>query len=131
MNVSSAVTVISCLIAFGSLITAIVVLVRNSNKDNKLEAKEAVEIHAGLQSQIDITNTTITQRLDSIDSGVRDLRADNRGMRNDITKIRDDLRDEMREVRDEAKHAVELAEAAHRRLDRAGIDADSTVHKLN
>lgn len=130
VNLGDVVTVVSVLIAIGSLVVAVVVATRNKSKDTKQETKEAVEIHAGLQSQIDVLKTSLDMQLSSIDSGVRDLRADNRGFRSELTKLRDDLRDEMREIHDEAAHAVELAEAAHRRLDRMGAPEDASVKKL-
>lgn len=53
----------------------------------------------------------VLARLDSIDNGIRDIKAENRSMRREI-----------QEVRDIALHADERAESAHKRLDRAGID---------
>lgn len=137
MGTGTIITITSVLIALGSLVTAIVTLARNGKKETKSEVKENVEIHASLQSQISVLKTSLDnrdmmmgQQLSSIDSGVRDLRADNRGMRNEITKLRDELRDEIKEIHDEAKHGVELAEAAHRRLDRLGADPDILVTKI-
>ena len=115
-------TIISIAIALGSLISAIVVISHNKAKDIKGETREELEQRVGL--------ATMSTRLDSIDSGVRDLKADNRGFRHELTKMRDELRDEMREIHDEAKHGVELAEAAHRRLDRMGAEPDASIHKV-
>lgn len=53
----------------------------------------------------------VLARLDSIDNGIRDIKAENRAIRSELT-----------DVRDIAQHAVERAEAAHSRLDRAGVD---------
>lgn len=53
----------------------------------------------------------ILARLDSIDNGVRDIKAENRA-----------LRSEMKDVRDISQHALDRAEAAHARIDRSGID---------
>lgn len=130
VSIGDVVTVVSVLVAVGSLIVALVAATHNKSKDTKQEAKEAVEVHAGLQGQIDVLKTSLDMQLSSIDSGVRDLRADNRGLRSELTKLRDDLRDEMRDVHDEARHAVELSEAAHRRLDRMGAPEDSFIKRL-
>lgn len=130
VDVQTIITIVSILIALGSLTIAVITATRNSRNDTKAETKENVEIHVGLQSQIDTIRTTLELRLESIDGGVRDLRADNRGMRSELTKMRDDLRDEIREIHDEAHHAIELAEAAHRRLDRLGAEPDILVKKI-
>lgn len=53
----------------------------------------------------------VLARLDSIDNGIRDIKAENRSMRIEI-----------KEVRDIAQHGVDRAEAAHARIDRSGID---------
>ena len=53
----------------------------------------------------------VLARLDSIDNGIRDIKAENRA-----------IRSEMKEVRDISQHALERAESAHARIDRAGID---------
>ena len=130
VSIETIITVASIAIAFLSLTFTAVTFLRNRDKDVKNETKDNVEIHANLQSQIDILGKTIPTQLETIDSGVRDLRADNRGLRSDITKMCDDLRDEIKEVHDEAKHGVELAEAAHRRLDRLGAEPDLLVKKI-
>lgn len=124
-----ALPIISCIVGFCSLVVAIVVVVRNSSKDKRNEDKDNVQIHADLQSQINVQNSTTMMSLNNIDSGIRDLRADNRGLRADLTKLRDDLRDEMKEIHNEAMHATELAEAAHRRLDRLGAEPDNATKK--
>lgn len=53
----------------------------------------------------------ILARLDSIDNGIRDIKAENRAIRSELT-----------DVRDMSQHALDRAEAAHARIDRAGID---------
>lgn len=127
MSVSTIVTIASCLIAFGSLITAIIVLIRNTHKDSKEETKESISTLVKLQSQLDISNALANQRLESIDNGVRDLKSDNRQMRATLTSMKDELKRDINKVHDEAKHAIELAEAAHRRLNRAGIEEDEIL----
>lgn len=129
VSIQTIITVISVTIAFLSLTFTAASFGKNHSKDKTNEVKDNTEIHVGLQSQIDIMRETVLTKIEGIDSGVRDLRADNRGLRADITKMRDDLRDEIREVHDEAKHGVELAEAAHRRLDRMGAEPDPMVTK--
>lgn len=137
ISVTTVITIVSVAIAFISVTIAILSFLHNRDNDKRSEVRDNVEIHAGLQSQIEVMKTNMdnqnkmmTTQLGSIDSGVRDLRADNRGFRAELTKMRDDLRDEMRDIHDEALHAVELAEAAHRRLDRMGADPDPGVKKL-
>lgn len=122
ISVEILITIISVVIALGSLVTAIVVMSRNRIKDAKAETNE----YASQRVSIGILST----RLDSIDNGVRDLRADNRGLRSELTKMRDDLRDEIRDIHDEARHGIELAEAAHRRLDQIGAEQDMYVKKI-
>lgn len=124
------ITVISLCIAAGSLVIAFFSFQRNTTKDTKDETKENVEIHAGLQSQIDTINAVQITRLEAIDNGIRDLKAERRTDSANINKRFDELRDEIRDVHDEAKHAKELAEAAHRRLDRLGAEPDSMVYKM-
>lgn len=53
----------------------------------------------------------VLARLDSIDNGIRDIKAENRAIRSELT-----------DVRDMSQHALDRAEAAHARIDRAGID---------
>lgn len=120
VSIDILIAIISIAIALGSLVTAIVVMSRNRIKETKEETREDTNqlVNIGIMST----------RLDSIDNGVRDLKADNRGFRSELTKMRDDLRDEMREIHDEARHGVELAEAAHRRLDRMGAEPDVYIH---
>lgn len=129
MTVESFIAVVGCLIGVGGFIVAIATLWSNRGKDVKSETKEQVEIHAGLQSQIDTINAVQMTRLDAIDNGIRDLKADRRSDSNQMNKRFDELRDEIKDIHDEAQHAVELAEAAHRRLDRAGIEQDIAVKK--
>lgn len=129
VSIQTMITVISVAITFLSLTFTAVRFNKDSHNEKTNEVKDNTEIHAGLQSQIDIMRETVITKIEGIDSGVRDLRADNRGLRADITKMRDDLRDEIREVHNEAKHGVELAEAAHRRLDRMGAEPDPMVIK--
>ncbi len=130
IDISTIITAVSVVVAIASFAVAAITLSGNRTKDVKLETREAVETHAQLQSQIDVLSNTIAPRLDTIDDGIRDLKAENRSTRNDITNLRDTLRDDIREVHDEAAHATELAEAAHRRLDRMGAEPDEHVrHK--
>lgn len=68
--------------------------------DNKNDAKDEAK-----------SDGRVLARLDSIDNGIRDIKAENRSMRKD-----------MQEIRDIAQHANDRAESAHHRLDRAGID---------
>ncbi len=128
MEITGMIEVISITVGIGGFVVAFATLWGNSRKETKNETKESVEVHSKLQSEIDVLNKIIGTRLDTIDNGIRDLKADNRSMRADITKLRDDLRDEIRNVHEEAKHAIELSEAAHRRLDRIGAEPDILVH---
>lgn len=133
---STVIAVIGCIVGVLGFAVAFVTLWRSKEADTKEETKENVAVHTGLQSQIDVLNGTIETRLDAIDNGVRDLKADNRGFRSELIKMRDEVRDELRlmrdelegkisEVHDESRHALELAEAAHRRLDRIGAAKDN------
>ena len=139
--IGTIITILSLCVGAGGLGITFATFQKNSHKSVREETKENVEIHAGLQSQIDIVNTTITSRLDTIDDGIRDLKAEGRNTRNDVSKYRDDMHDEIRKLREDihddiddvrisALHAVELAEAAHRRLDRLGAEPDALVHKI-
>lgn len=132
VEIGSVITVISVCVAIGSLAISAFMANHNKTKDVKEETKDNVEIHASLQSQIDILSNTISPRIETIDDGIRDLKAENRTVRSEITQMRDDMHKEIRDLRDDmhnqisevnekAIHATELAEAAHRRLDRAGI----------
>lgn len=125
VELQSVISVISVVIAIGSLFTAIIVMSRNKIKDEKNETKENVEIHAELQSQINMVNHTTITRLDGIDNGIRDIKADYRGIRTEIRDLRDEFRAELRDTNKEASEALHLAQAAHRRLDRAGIEKDT------
>lgn len=135
MNTQALVTVGSFFIAIISVIVAIVTLWNNKHKDvrneAKAETKEQVEAHAGLQAQIDTVNAVQIARLDAIDNGIRDLKAERRVDSQNVQKRFDELREDMRDIHDEAMHARELAEAAHRRLDRAGIEQDPRVQVAN
>lgn len=135
MNTQALVTVGSFFIAIISVIVAIVTLWNNKHKDvrneTKAETKEQVEAHAGLQAQIDTVNAVQIARLDAIDNGIRDLKAERRVDSQNVQKRFDELREDMRDIHDEAMHARELAEAAHRRLDRAGIEQDPRVQVAN
>lgn len=124
LGVSEAVSVVSVLIAIFSIVIAAIVANHNKDKDTKQETREEVERHAALKYQVDLTNKTLTTKLDGIDSGIRDLKADNRQFRSELSKIKDDLRAEIQEVREIALHAQELSEASHRRLNRSGIEKD-------
>lgn len=123
------VTLVSLAIAAGSLIVAYFTFQRNSKKMDTDDTKENVQIHAGLQSQIDTINAVQMTRLDAIDNGIRDLKAERRQDSAQMNKRFDEMRDEIRDIRDGVTHATELAEAAHRRLDRIGADPDSAVKK--
>lgn len=120
---------IGCIVGILGIVVTFATLYNSRKDKHGMDIKDNVEIHSGLQSQIDTINAVQITRLDSIDNGIRDLKAENRSMRGEITKLRDDLRDEIRETHDEARHATELAEAAHRRLDRIGAAPDSRVSK--
>lgn len=103
---------ISLVIGFAGAIIAFATLWHKFQDDAKNETKETVEAHAHFQSQIDALTKVIGSKLDGIDSGIRDLKAENRIMRQEISS-----------ANETAIKALDLAEAAHRRLDRAGIDA--------
>ncbi len=123
--------IISLIIAAAGFAVAFWSLWERSHRDTKAEVKEetkeSIEARAHLQSQIDVLKESFGNNLVSIDNGIRDLKADNRSFRSDLTKIRDEFRDEIHEVHDEAKHALELAQAAHRRLDRLGAEPDPEI----
>lgn len=119
----------STLIGFVSMIIAIAVMVNNSHKDNKNETASNVEVHANLQSQVSVLKTGLDIKLNNISEDVKDLKADNRNVSHQIDNLREELRKDIKEIHDEAYHAKELAEAAHRRLDRAGIEPAFLVQK--
>ncbi len=87
---------VSTLVGVGGFIVALVTLVKNSQKDS--------ENHAEF-------NATIGTKLDFISEDVKDVKAEQRNMQRSVN-----------EVRDIAIRARESADAAHRRLDRAGIE---------
>lgn len=120
---------ISLVIGFVGAIIAFATLWSSSKKNTKEETKESVETHAELQSQLNVLSNTIAPRLNTIDDGIRDLKAENRNTRSEMVALRDSIHDELREINDKATHALDLAEAAHRRLDRAGIDQDTNGKK--
>lgn len=60
--------------------------------------------------------TTISTKLDFISEDVKDVKADQRSFQRDIN-----------EIRNIAINAKERADAAHRRLDRIGLDADEHI----
>lgn len=93
---SEVVTAITITIAVLGFIVALATYIRGGTKDAKEEAKENAQ-----------NDGRVLARLDSIDNGIRDIKAENRSMRNEI-----------REVRDIAQHAKDRADAAHNRLDR-------------
>lgn len=122
VDVSTLISGGSTLIGFISLIVAIAVVINNSHKDNKSETASNIEVHAALQGEVNTLSKTIDLKLNNISDDIKDLKADNRSVSNQIDKLRDEFKIEMREIHDEARHATELAEAAHRRLDRAGVE---------
>jgi hypothetical protein len=61
-------------------------------------------------------------KLDFIGNDVKDIKAENRRTASEIQKMRENHTAELGEVRDIAIHAQERADAAHNRMDRAGID---------
>lgn len=61
-------------------------------------------------------------KLEFIGNDIKDIKAENRRTASDIQKMRENHNTELGEVRDIALHAQERAEAAHNRMDRAGID---------
>lgn len=131
MSVEQLITVVSCIVGIGGFFVAFYVMWSNKNNGVRNETKEQVEVHAGLQSQIDTINAVQMTRLDAIDNGIRDLKAERRADATNINKRFDELRDDLKDVHDEAKHAIELAEAAHRRLDRMGAEPDPAVRKVS
>lgn len=131
MSVEQLITVVSCIVGLGGFFVAFYVMWSNKNTGVRAETKEQVEVHSGLQSQIDTINAVQMTRLDAIDNGIRDLKAERRADATNINKRFDELRDDLKDVHDEARHAMELAEAAHRRLDRMGAEPDPAVRKVS
>ena len=86
------VTAITATVAVLGFLVALATYSRGSKSDEKEDGRNDGRVLA---------------RLDSIDNGIRDIKAENRSMRNEI-----------KEVRDIALHAEERAEAANNRLDR-------------
>lgn len=119
--------VFSFIVGACGFIVAFTTLWNNSRKTTKEETGKDVREKVTLQAQIDIVNNTLMTRLNAIDDNIRDLKADNRSVKNDITKMRDELRDEIKEIRDMSQHALELSESAHRRLNRLGADPDDKI----
>lgn len=119
------VTVGSLVIAFVSCMVAIMAFSRNKDNDTKQETKEDMQARASLTASIRVLDT----KLESIDGGIRDLKAENRNFRDEIGKMKETLRQDIKSVEEKAIHALELAEASHRRLDRAGVDKDPAQGK--
>ena len=114
------VTFISLVIAAGSLVIAFVSFQKNSHRETRNDTEHDVEARADIKAEIKVLDT----KLEGIDSGIRDLKAENRSFRNELAKVRDEMRKDVRETYEVAKHALELAEASHRRLDRLGAEKD-------
>ena len=114
--------VISLTVGVGGFGIAFATLWINRTKHHRDEATSNTEKLVTLKSQIDSNNTVHMMRLDSIDGGIRDLKAERKMDNENINRRFDELREDIIDVRDKSIHAQELAEAAHRRLDRAGID---------
>lgn len=94
------ITAITTTVAILAFVVAFATYIRDGKNDMRDETREESE------------NTgRILSRLDGIDAGIRDIKAENRLMR-----------DEIKEVREIAQKAKSLAESAHSRLDRSGID---------
>lgn len=90
------VAAVTATIAVMSAVIAIATYVRGGKTEVKGDAARDAEV--------------IT-KLDFMSNGLKDIKADNRRMKNEVN-----------EVRLIAQHARERADAAHNRLDRAGID---------
>lgn len=80
-----------------SCVIALIALVSTINKDGN----EGAASHA-----------EVITKLDFIINDTKDLKAEMRSSRDEISRLRTKV-----------EHATERAEAAHRRLDRAGIDS--------
>lgn len=91
-------TVITALIALLSLIVAFATWLSKTKQDS------------GKQ---DAHNAVVVTKLDCIDSNVSEIKEEMRTFRKDLD-----------EVKSIAVHASERAEAAHSRIDRAGIDTN-------
>lgn len=140
MSVEDLITIIGMLMGIAGVAIAAWSLLHTRDINKTSETKENVQVHADLQNQITEIQTTMNTKLESIDDGVRDLKAENRSFRQDLSSIKDTLREEMRSMKDDihdeikdtnekAVKAMDLAEAAHRRLDRIGAPEDTGVTK--
>ena len=87
---------ISATVALLALIVAFVGMLRNSKNDTTADAASHAEV--------------IT-KLDFIINDTKELKAEIRSNREEVSRLRTRV-----------EHAVDMAEAAHRRMDRAGID---------
>lgn len=90
------------LIATFSLIIAFVTFLSRSKKES---------------GEQDAHNAKVIAKLDFIGEDVKDIKAEQRSFRTEIN-----------EIRSIATHASERAEAAHHRLDRAGLDIKEYHH---
>lgn len=128
MSVEDLITIIGMLMGIAGVTIAAWSLLHTRDKSKADETKENVQVHANLQNQITETNALISTKLESIDDGVRDLKAENRSFRRDLSDIKDTLRKEMNEVRDGLRKemsdfdkaitkAQAAADAANLRLD--------------
>ena len=61
-------------------------------------------------------------KLDFIGNDIKDIKAENRRTASEIREIRENSAAEIGEVREIALYARDRADAAHNRMDRAGID---------
>lgn len=129
METSTIFTITSVIIAIGSLVVAYTSMKKNDHRNDKNETKENVEIHSKLQSQIDVLSNTMAPRVESIDNGIRDLKAERRIDTQNMNKRFDELKDELRDVHTDAKYAIELAKASHRRLDAIDAPQDPLAKK--
>lgn len=116
-------TILALIVAAIGMLIAFFSLNHNMKTAEKDDTKENAEKHSSLQGQIDTISTVYMVRLDSIDDGIRDLKAERRIDSSNFNDRFDQLHHEILGVHDDSKHAIELAEAAHRRLDRAGIES--------
>lgn len=101
------VTAVSVTIAILSFLVAFATYIRGGKQTVQGAAAERAE-----------TNL----KLDFIGNDIKDIKAENRRTATEIQKMRENHNTELGEVRDIAIHAQERAEAAHNRMDRAGID---------
>ena len=101
-------TAVSLTVAIMGALIALATYLRNGKKDAKAESQR----EASRDAEIVKRDTEIMTKLDFLGNDLKDIKADNRR-----------TRDEVAEVRKIAQHASERADAAHRRLDRAGVDA--------